>query len=363
MNSMNWKNLSEIEQRAKESLDYGFLRKQLRSIGIYRLKRSNYFPFFIQNPHMAISPNRYFNTSWYLMQNPETRASDQHPYLSYLETGFKENRLPHELISLEEVKTLRFDAAYSPVEVLQERTKSKFHDWFEKNWHQKLLTSKSMCKILWNTRHNSFQRKKTVCKIFLCTTPGKTYRSAYENYLRICSAIGNSGPLRRVLKTDAHNESGRYSISIPLTPIISQFTERVDCIEIDADVITEARLHTKTPQNTEITQSSITHMPFNNGEFDCILDFSTIDHLTLEESKLALTEYARVSSSDSLIVIVVWTSSQYSEDQQNLQKYFSRTDFRSSLKNIFNVYFEKTLLIVENKNLVLFVCSKGLSRG
>jgi hypothetical protein len=119
-----------------------------------------------------------------------------------------------------------------------------------------------------------------VLKIFLCVTPGKTYRSAYVNYSRICSAIGNSGPLKRVLKTDAHNESGRYPISIPLTPIISQFAERVDCIEIDADVIAEARLYTKTPHNTEITESSITDIPFNKGEFDCILDFSTIDHLS-----------------------------------------------------------------------------------
>jgi len=362
MNSMRFTDYSDVVCRDENSLDYHFFRKQLRSIGIYRLKRSNYFSFFIQNPRLQISPNRYFDTSWYVMQNPETRHSERHPYLSYLETGFKENRLPNEMISLEEVRTLRIGVVFSPVEVLQERTTTKFHAWIDKNLYQRYLTIKSIFKILWNTRSDSYQRKKTVLKVYLCATPGKTYRSAYENYLRICSAIGSSGPLRRVLKTDAHNESGRYPISIPLTPIISQFAERVDCIEIDADVIAEARLYTKTPHNTEITESSITDIPFNKGEFDCILDFSTIDHLSLEESKLALTEYARVSSSDPLIVIVVWTSAQYSVDQQNLQTYFSRTDFTSNLKNVFDVYFEKNLLSVENGVLVLYVCSKKVPR-
>jgi hypothetical protein len=363
MNSVGFNDCSDLENRAKNSLDYHFFKKQLRSIGIYRKKRSNYFSFFIQNPRLEISPNRHFNTSWYLMQNPEARQSTQHPYLNYLDSGFKENRLPNEMISLEEVRTLRIGSIYSPVEVLQERTRSKLYEWLEKSLHEKFLTIKSLCKIIWKTRHDTIQRRKTVSKIFLCVTPGKTYRSAYENYSRMCSAIGNSGPMGRVLKTDAHNESGRYSISIPLTPIISQFAEKLDCIEIDADVIADASLHTKTPQNTEITQSTITQMPFDKGEFDCILDFSTIDHLSLEESKLALREYERVSSSDPLIVIVVWTSAQHRVDQLNSQTYFSRTDFRSNLENVFNVYFEKNLLTVENGTLVLYVCSKRVSHG
>ena len=358
MSSVNNGVYDDLENRARKSFDQKFFKKQLQSVGIYRLKKSDYFSYFIQNPRIELSPNKYFNYSWYAMQNPETRNSDLHPYLSYLATGYKENRLPNEYISLEEARTLRINTTYSPVEILQERNESEIHEFLVSNLWRRLGNIVSFLEILWNSRGNSFQRKKTVWKIFLSAKPGKTYRSAYENYSRICCVIGNSGTLKTVLKTDAHNESGRYSISIPLTPLISRFAKKIYCLELDENVIADAKQFTITPLNVELTQGSITAIPFGEGEFDCILDFSTIDHLSLEEADLALKEYLRVSTVDSLIVIVVWTSHKYSFDEPNLQTYFSRLDFGRNLKAYFNVYFEKSLLNVEQGKLVLFVCSK-----
>jgi hypothetical protein len=348
----------DLENRAQKSFDQRYFKKQLKRLGIYRLKRSSYFSFFLQNSLLEISPNKYFDTSWYLMQNPEIRNSDQHPYLYYLAAGYKENKLPNNWISLEEVRTLRITTTYSPAEALHEGHKRAQYKILTKKIRMTNQTIKSFLEIMWHTHGDTFHRKKTICKIFLCTKPGKTYRSAYENYFRICSVIGLSGRSRRVLKTDAHNESGRYSISIPLTPLLSRYSERIECLELDQDVINDAMKFTKTPQNTHITQGSITRMSYDDGQFDCILDFSTIDHCTLDEANLALNEYARVSTTDPLIVIVVWTSPEHFFDESNLQTFFSKTDFTRNVKKYFKVYFEKSLLNVEHGNLILFVCSK-----
>ena len=351
-------NLTAID-RAKNSFDNKFFRNQLRKVGIYRLKKTKYFSFFLTNRYLELSPNKYFDTSYYLELHPEARNLGTHPYISYLENGYLQNNIFNMNISLEEIRTIRTKSIYSPVEELffqenkskYESTTLKFFKGLNKFW--------SVLSLIWNIRHESIQRLKLIVKLFTLIKPGKTYRSAYENYSRICSLIGLSGGFNNILKTDCHNESGRYSISIPLTPILTQYSNQVDCIELDESVINDAQKFTNSPENCHIHNGSITSLPFGKSQFDCILDFSTIDHLTSSEAEVALTEYLRVAKDKALVIVIVWIDDYYSVDKDNLQTYFSEKDFSDLISKHFFVYFQRDILNIESARLKLFALSQG----
>jgi hypothetical protein len=291
------------------------------------------------------------------MQHPEERSSDTHPFVNYLLNPVMNKRPTFESITAEELATIRTKTQLTCVEYLQ-HNKPGFFTLYSKKISGLLNEGKEILFLLTKLRSEPLNIIKMILKLHIFIKKGETYRSAYLNYLKISTILTTSNKFDKVLKTDCHNESGRYPISIPLAPLLAQYTNQVYCTEIDESVILDALQFSSPPENCLISRGTITKLAFKDALFDLVLDFSTIDHVTLEECSKALEEYDRVLQSGGFIVIIVWTAKNYSYDEVSKQMFFSREIITSQIKSTFELYLDKNLLTVETSDLVMFVGRK-----
>lgn len=122
--------------------------------------------------------------------------------------------------------------------------------------------------------------------------------SIHQVYQQTVKALVEKYNPLRVLKTDCWNESdGDF-------PVASEITGRyVVCLELQPSRIAKAQ--SKFPW-LRFTKGDIRSIPFDDNEFDMVIDLSTIDHV--EEYKKALNEYARVLIDDGVLYLVAWHS-------------------------------------------------------
>lgn len=150
----------------------------------------------------------------------------------------------------------------------------------------------------------------------------------YKFYVDKAVEYANRFKGKKVLKTDCHNESGIYSHSIPIVPKIKDMVD-VTSLEIDENVINKAKINIGT-EGWTVVQGDIRQLPFKDGEFDLLMDFSTIDHVDVSKLPMVFSEYHRVCKPRSHFFIVVWTSNT-SRDAGEGQYYFERSAFEDEL--------------------------------
>jgi SAM-dependent methyltransferase len=151
------------------------------------------------------------------------------------------------------------------------------------------------------------------------------------------------------LKTDCWNEA---ETEYPIAPLMSG----VVCIELDPGRVERAR--EKHP-GIEFSQGSIEALPFADGSFARVFDFSTIDHI--EDPGTALDEYRRVLAPGGLLILIVWLTKQTPHSQETAwggkQFYFSGDQFRADLERRFSIIEERNFPdLGEVDYLHLFIC-------
>lgn len=162
------------------------------------------------------------------------------------------------------------------------------------------------------------------------------YKQVYEYYL--CIAESYRGKGLKILKTDTHNESGIWShVSIPLAPVLADGNE-LTCIEIEEDTLNLAK------KNYPDLDFQLGDVRTWSGQYDIILDFSTIDHV--EDYKQVLRKYKENAPALSCIV---WLSD--SRPPMNKQFFFPPTDFRAAYQEIYGDH-EETLVYVEGASFL-----------
>ena len=72
-------------------------------------------------------------------------------------------------------------------------------------------------------------------------------------------------------------------------------------MDISAFVCFQAKRRNRT---INIVQASIEYLPFKSGSFDLLLDLSTLDHISLDKTPLALYEYKRVLRNPGVLVLI-----------------------------------------------------------
>ena len=112
----------------------------------------------------------------------------------------------------------------------------------------------------------------------------------HEEYQRLARQWGRG----RVLKTDLWNCA---ETEFPIATLLPNVT----CIEVDEARVEKAKR--RHPGN-DFRVGSVTDLPFNDAEFDTVLDFSTIDHVS--DPARVLDEYQRVLKPGGRLVLVVW---------------------------------------------------------
>lgn len=163
-----------------------------------------------------------------------------------------------------------------------------------------------------------------------------------------------------VLKTDAHNESGIYPVSLPIAPQLS--VDKCICLEYDDEVIARAmKWHW---ERTKIMKWDIRHLEgFENDTFDTIIDLSTIDHIAPKDVESVFKWYSRVLKKGWDILMVVWTGDPWDDvvvdsmvawtdwDSWN-QYYFKREWFEWLLKKYFTIEYSEDIFALGDVNPV-----------
>jgi SAM-dependent methyltransferase len=105
--------------------------------------------------------------------------------------------------------------------------------------------------------------------------------------------------LRHVLKTDLFDEA----VAEGLYPVLQRGAQQVTGIDISARVVDAAR--TRYPLLKAIT-ADVLRLPFNDGEFQAVISFSTLDHFdSADQISSALCELHRVLSPGGTLVITL----------------------------------------------------------
>ena len=168
----------------------------------------------------------------------------------------------------------------------------------------------------------------------------KSYREIYVYYWQIAKKLENCG--LRILKTDTHNESGIWShVSIPLAPVLATGNS-LTCIEID-------------PATLELAQKQYPELDLRlgdvltwQGEYDIVLDFSTIDHV--EDYRAVLENYRKMSENLSCIV---WLSD--TRPSRDKQYFFPFQGFRDAFADVYGQYEEIGLYDEAGAQLIHFM--------
>jgi len=168
-------------------------------------------------------------------------------------------------------------------------------------------------------------------------------QQVYEYYAYVAIFYSNRG--LSILKTDTHNESKIFSLSIPLAPILN-FGNQLTCIEIDEDVLAKARHNFPT---LNLMRGDIRKLN-EDAHYDLLLDFSTIDHVTPEELPSVLRGYRKVAEAVS---VIVWLSD--TRPSTDKQFYFENWQFRKTFYDLFGVCSEILLFSSEGASLVHFI--------
>jgi ubiquinone/menaquinone biosynthesis C-methylase UbiE len=149
----------------------------------------------------------------------------------------------------------------------------------------------------------------------------------------------------RTLKTDSHQESERGKVSIDVDKYV----------EIHKGTAEKAKSN-----GYDVALGSILDMPFKNGEFDTLIDTSTIDHVNDYEK--ALQEYSRVLKEDGKVMIAVWLTTGPTESSNELsvnkQVYFNDKEFKEMFENYFKLEEEGDFTIfgkIKKKTKVNYV--------
>jgi hypothetical protein len=145
-----------------------------------------------------------------------------------------------------------------------------------------------------------------------------------------------------ILKTDTHNESGIWGHSIPLAPILAD-GNTLTCIEIDPGTLSKAK------SNYPDLDFRAGDIQTWEGEYDVVLDFSTIDHV--EDYYGVLENYRKIGKEVS---VIVWLNDGFRRDGD--QFWFPETEFREAFQDIFGEHESQALYGPNIGTLYHFLC-------
>jgi ubiquinone/menaquinone biosynthesis C-methylase UbiE len=134
--------------------------------------------------------------------------------------------------------------------------------------------------------------------------PGVPGEIAYEHCHRYAFAR-RFAPGRRVL--DAACGEGYGSA------LLAQAARSVLGIDIDAQVVGQARSRYAQAGNVRFEAASVTALPLADASVDLVVSFETIEHLEGDDQPAMLAEFARVLAPDGLLILSSPNRPEYSE--------------------------------------------------
>jgi SAM-dependent methyltransferase len=110
-------------------------------------------------------------------------------------------------------------------------------------------------------------------------------------------------------------------------------------VDIDAGVIAAARDAYKTRSNLRYEAASVTRLPLADASIDVIVSFETIEHISADDQRAMLAEFARVLASDGVLVLSSPNKRRYSDARNYVNPFHVHELYRDDLESLLGSAF------------------------
>ncbi len=119
--------------------------------------------------------------------------------------------------------------------------------------------------------------------------------------------------------------------------LLAESAESVTGVDIDPETIGHARRRYGHLRNLNFEVADCTRLPFEDGEFQQVVSFETLEHLAEQEALLA--EFRRVLAGDGFLVLSSPDKAVYSEQQGFVNEHHVRELYREELEQLLRAEF------------------------
>ncbi len=118
--------------------------------------------------------------------------------------------------------------------------------------------------------------------------------------------------------------------------LLSRVAKHVDGVDIASEAIKHARQQYQR-DHLQFHQASALDLPFEDGQYDCVVSFETLEHLA--EHDQLIGEFRRVLAPDGLLIISTPDKKTYSDDTGFNNEHHVRELYQDEFKQLLAKYF------------------------
>ena len=113
--------------------------------------------------------------------------------------------------------------------------------------------------------------------------------------------------------------------------LLAQAAESVEGVDLSVQAIEHARVLFRS-DTLRFKQADCTELPFEEGEFDCVVSFETLEHL--EQHEKLLREFRRVLKPEGFLLISTPDKAIYTDRLKNSNEYHLRELYRPEFESL-----------------------------
>ena len=119
--------------------------------------------------------------------------------------------------------------------------------------------------------------------------------------------------------------------------ILAETAKQVTGLDIDSESIEHASLRYK-KNNLRFVQGSCADLPFEDGSFDMVISFETLEHL--EQQQEMLVEFSRVLKKDGILIISTPDKKHYSDATGFKNEFHVKELYKEEFKQLLNSHWQ-----------------------
>jgi SAM-dependent methyltransferase len=119
--------------------------------------------------------------------------------------------------------------------------------------------------------------------------------------------------------------------------LLAKSAESVEAVDVSEAAITHARQRYADQPGLGFHVADCTSLPFQDDEFDRIVSFETLEHLTEQEQLLA--EFRRVLKPDGFLILSSPDKAVYTDQQKTVNEFHVKELYRNELEDLLGRHF------------------------
>ena len=138
--------------------------------------------------------------------------------------------------------------------------------------------------------------------------------------------------------------------------LLSQEATHVFGMDIDAVVVSEASKK-YTASNLQYLVGNVSSLPFENGSFDCVVSFETLEHIDSDSQIKFLSEIKRILKPDGILIMSSPNKAVYTDLVQGKNKFHIKELYCNEFIELLKNYFQYFINYSQYPDTGYFICS------